>query len=88
MDTLIQEIAQQMRHHVRAELLRLARAEEDAAADSAAKVQYWEPLPPVVSGHRECAAVLRRAADALDTTVGGISERYAGGMSSRVHSHA
>ena len=70
METLTQEIAQQMRHHMRAELLRLARAEEDVAADFAARVQYWEPLPPVVSGHRECAAVLRRAADAMEPRLG------------------
>ena len=70
MDTLAQDIAQQVRHHTRAELLRLARAEENAAADVAATVRYWEPLPPVVSGHRQCAAALRRAADAIDTTLG------------------
>ena len=71
METLIQDIAQQVRRHMRIELLRLARAEENAAADAAATVHYWEVLPPAVSGHRECAAVLRRAADAIDTTVGG-----------------
>ena len=71
MDTLIQDIAEQVRRHMRAELLRLARDEEDAAADAAATVQYWESLPPAVSGHRECAVVLRRAADAIDRRVAG-----------------
>jgi hypothetical protein len=70
MDTLIQDIAQQVRIHLRTELLRLARDEENAAADAAARVHYWEALPPVVSGHRECAIVLRRAADAIDTPHG------------------
>lgn len=66
MDTLTRDLPPLVLQHLRTELLRLARAEEDAAADVAATVRYWETYPATVSGHRECAAVLRIAADAVD----------------------
>jgi hypothetical protein len=48
---------------LRRELLRLARSEDDRAADEAAKVPYWAPYPPSVQGHRSAAAILRADAD-------------------------
>jgi len=48
------------------ELLRLARAEDDKAANDAATVPYWSPCPPSVHGHRTAAAILRAEADLLD----------------------
>ena len=68
MSTLTHDLPPLLRQHLRSELLRLARAEETAAADIAATVRYWETYPATVSGHRACAVVLRGAADALDTT--------------------
>jgi hypothetical protein len=65
MDTLTRDLPPLVRRHLRTELLRLARAEEDAAADAAATVRYWEHCPSTVAGHRECAVVLRVAADAV-----------------------
>ena len=53
------------RDALRRELLRLARLEDDAASREAARVHYWEATPVTVVVHRECAAVLRDAADAL-----------------------
>ncbi len=50
---------------LRKELLRLARAEDELAASEAAAVQYWEPCPSSVLGHRAAAATLRADADAL-----------------------
>lgn len=50
---------------LRQELLRLARHEDDAAGREAARVHYWEPVPVTVVVHRQCAAVLRDAADDL-----------------------
>lgn len=44
---------------IRRELLRLARQEEERAADEAAQVQYWQPCPPSVDGHRAAAEALR-----------------------------
>ncbi|MCW2795175.1 hypothetical protein [Nocardioides sp.] len=48
---------------LRRELLRLARAEEELAADEAAAVPYWSPCPPTVVGHRLASAILRADAD-------------------------
>lgn len=48
---------------LRRELLRLARAEDDRAAEEAAKVPYWAGYPPSVQGHRAAAAILRADAD-------------------------
>lgn len=67
MDTLTRDLPPLVLQQLRTELLRLARAEEDAAAEVAATVRYWETYPATVSGHRECAAVLRVAADAVGT---------------------
>lgn len=47
---------------VRRELLKLAYAEDQLAADERAKVQYWEPCPAAVQGHRAAAAALRAGA--------------------------
>lgn len=41
------------------ELVRLAQQEENAAADEAARVPYWQPTPASVLGHRAAAAALR-----------------------------
>jgi hypothetical protein len=67
MHTLNANVAQEVRQQMRAELLRLAKGEEIVAADLAARVHYWEPLPLSVSSHRRCASVLRSAADAIDS---------------------
>jgi hypothetical protein len=48
---------------LRRELLRLAKDEENQAADEAAKVPYWTSCPPSVLGHRAAAAILRADAD-------------------------
>jgi len=48
---------------VHQELLRLAYAEDQLAADEAARVRYWEPCPPSVQGHRSAARLLRAGAD-------------------------
>ena len=45
------------------EPLRLAYAEDQLAADDAARVPYWEPCPPSVQGHRSAAQLLRAGAD-------------------------
>jgi hypothetical protein len=44
-------------------LLSLARREADAAADEAATVPYWAPVPASVSAHRSAAAALRSEAE-------------------------
>lgn len=48
---------------VRAVLLKLAKQQEDLAADEAAKVPYWTPCPDTVVGRRAAAEVLRAQAD-------------------------
>jgi hypothetical protein len=48
---------------LRRELLRLAKTEEDIAADEAATVPYWAPSPASILGHRIAASVLRTFAD-------------------------
>ena len=50
---------------VRKVLLRLARLENEQAADEAAHIPYWEPCPPSVSGRRAAARALLQEADAL-----------------------
>ena len=50
---------------LRRALLGLAKAQEDRAADQAAKVPYWSPCPASVEAHRFAAEVLRAEADAL-----------------------
>jgi len=56
-------VADDLQTLLRSRLLRLAKAEDDRAADEAANVPYWAPLPASVTGHRAAAAVLRRAAE-------------------------
>jgi hypothetical protein len=51
----------QLRHA----LLALARREADAAADEAAAVPYWVPVPASVSARRAAAAALRSEAARL-----------------------
>jgi hypothetical protein len=46
-------------------LLTLARREADLAADQAAAVPYWAPVPPSVSAHRASASALRSEAERL-----------------------
>lgn len=41
------------------ELLKLARREEELAADELAQVPYWMPTPASVLGHRAAASALR-----------------------------
>jgi hypothetical protein len=48
---------------VRAILLKLAKEQEDLAAEAAAAVPYWTPCPPTVLGHRAAAVALREQAD-------------------------
>ena len=55
---------------LRRELLRLARVEEDLAADEAARVPYWASCPPSVHGHRAAALALRADADRLTSPHG------------------
>src|SRR5215510_1698310 len=55
-----------IRQLVRAELLRLAHREEQAAFLEAAKVPYWATIPDSVLGHRRGAAALRSAAEELE----------------------
>lgn len=47
----------------RAILLKLAKQQDDLAAQEAAKVPYWTPCPPSVLGHRAAAEALRAQAD-------------------------
>lgn len=49
------------------ELVDLARYEENRAADQAAEVPYWRPVPPSVLGHRAAAAALRDVLTRLET---------------------
>lgn len=51
--------------HLHRALMALARQEAEIAADEAASVPYWAPVPESVSGHRAAAAVLRSEADRL-----------------------
>jgi hypothetical protein len=53
------------RSEVRKVLLRLAKHENDRAADEASRVPYWEACPAGVIGRRAAAAVLLLAADTL-----------------------
>lgn len=50
---------------VRRVLLRLASDQEQAAADEAAHVQYWQACPESVIGSRAAAAALRSAAESM-----------------------
>lgn len=50
---------------VRQTLLRLAKREDDLAAEESARVAYWQPSSPFVAGHRAAAQALRNEADAL-----------------------
>ena len=52
---------------LRSVLLKLARRQDDLAADEAAATPYWAPCPPSVLGRRSAAAVLRAEADLLLT---------------------
>lgn len=45
----------------------LARAEEEAAAQEAARVPYWSACPPSVHAHREAARSLRATAHRLQS---------------------
>lgn len=47
----------------RAILLKLAKQQDDLAAQEAATVPYWAPCPPSVLGRRAAAEVLRAQAD-------------------------
>ncbi|MCW2765485.1 MAG: hypothetical protein JWO11_1444 [Nocardioides sp.] len=65
MDRHLEQLPHEVLSVLRRELLRLARLEDDKAANEAAGVPYWSPCPPSVNGHREAAAALRQGADAL-----------------------
>jgi hypothetical protein len=47
---------------LRDELRRIAKCEDDLAADESAQVPYWLPCPDSVNAHRIAAAALRRHA--------------------------
>ena len=53
------------------ELARLAQQEENRAADEAARVPYWEPMPLSVLGHRAAAAALRADLARLESELSG-----------------
>ena len=57
------EVAHDVHALVRRQLLLLAKGEDNRAADEAANVPYWAPLPASVAGHRAAAAALRAAAE-------------------------
>lgn len=50
-------------------LIRLAKAQDDAAAAETANIPYWEPYPLHALGLRSAANTLRAAADALPTAM-------------------
>ncbi len=56
-----------MTRELRSVLLKLARRQDDLAADEAATTPYWLPCPPSVLGRRSAAEVLRAEADHLVT---------------------
>ena len=56
-----------MTSELRSVLLKLARRQDDLAADEAAATPYWAPCPSSVLGRRSAAAVLRAEADLLLT---------------------
>ena len=47
---------------IRRILLRLAKEQDELAADTAAATPYWIPCPPTVLGHRAAASALRNHA--------------------------
>jgi hypothetical protein len=49
------------------ELNILAKRQEDAAADAAARTPYWVACPPSVEAHRTAARLLRADADRLES---------------------
>lgn len=51
---------------LRRELFALAKREDDAAADEAARTPYWQPCPTSVGVHRQAAELLRAEAEKLD----------------------
>ena len=63
---------------LRRELIRLAKLEDDLAADEAARVPYWLPCPSSVEGHRAAALALRRDADLIAGAAGPISDPVSG----------
>lgn len=48
------------------QLYALAKREEEAAADEAARTPYWASLPASVEAHRSAARMLRADADRLE----------------------
>jgi len=65
MDRHLEDLPRELLLILRRELLRLARLEDDMAANEAAAVPYWAPHPPSVLGHRKAAAALRNDAGAI-----------------------
>lgn len=57
---------------LRVMLRRLARQQDDAAADQAASIPYWESCPLTVVGMRAAAEALREAADSLPVLLAGL----------------
>jgi len=66
MDRNLEDLPREVLTVLRRELIRLAKLEDDRAADEAARVPYWSPCPSSVEGHRAAALALRRDADAID----------------------
>jgi hypothetical protein len=56
------------------ELYLLARREEQAAADEACRVPYWQACPPSVHMHMTTAQLLRADANRLESRAGSLSE--------------
>jgi hypothetical protein len=67
MSTTTGPVSEQLREALHNELLRLARREEDLAANEGEQVHYCQAMPVTVAVHRQCAAALRAAADDLLT---------------------
>ena len=55
---------------VRAILLKLAKSQDDLAAQAAAAVPYWTPCPPTILGHRAAARPREQADEFLAESIG------------------
>jgi hypothetical protein len=56
------------------ELYLLASREEQAAADEACRVPYWQACPPSVNVHWTAAQLLRADANRLESGAGSLAE--------------
>ena len=60
-----EQLDAEVAHVVRRILLRLASDQEQAAADEAAHIQYWQACPDSVVGCRAAAQALRSVAESM-----------------------